>query len=274
MVDKLANRMIVNVLGVPGILLLIGLGGYYFAIFVSIVMLIALYEFYLINRIKQANPNIWFGFTITLLAALYYFFIPLLNMYQCLTIIISLIIFALITELFRRKPNPTHNLTSTLAGILYIPILLGTLIALRNWDTANATHITYAVFISVWICDSAAYAAGKLWGKKKIYPEVSPNKTVVGTVGGIFGAFLSIIILNQIGFLGIQFSWTHILIFTVIIGVFGQTGDFIESLFKRDAGIKDSGKLLMGHGGVLDRFDSLIIASPLIFIFVNQIFQY
>ncbi|MFC1550165.1 phosphatidate cytidylyltransferase [Candidatus Neomarinimicrobiota bacterium] len=274
MVDKLANRMIVNVLGVPGILLLIGLGSYYFALFILIVMIIALYEFYLINRIKQANPNIWYGLTITILIALYYFFIPLLNMYQSLSIIISLIIIAMITELFRRKPNSTHNLTSTLAGILYVPVLLGTLIALRNWDTANGAHITYAVFISVWICDSVAYAAGKLWGKKKIYPEVSPNKTVVGTVGGIFGALFTIVVLNQIGFLGILFSWTHILIFTLIIGVFGQTGDFVESLFKRDAGIKDSGKLLMGHGGVLDRFDSLLLASPLTFIFVNQIFQY
>ena len=111
-----------------------------------------------------------------------------------------------------------------------------------------------------------------IFGKKKIYPRVSPNKTVVGSIAGVFGALITVYILNTIGFIGIPLTWPKIVIFTVIIGFFGQAGDFVESLFKRDMGVKDSGKMLKGHGGVMDRFDSLIFASPLVFIFVKQVF--
>jgi phosphatidate cytidylyltransferase len=271
MTDKLSNRMLVNVLGIPGILAVIYFGGYLFGMFITVVMVIALYEFYSLLRIKEVKPLIWLGEIATLLIATYYFFIPTLSPMEVITLIIGLIMLGLLSELFRKVPNPTMNLSVTFMGILYIPFLLGTLIALRNWDSAHGTNLTFSTFLSIWICDTAAYFAGKKFGKKKIYPHVSPNKTVVGSVAGVFGALITVYILNMIGFIGINLNWTNIVIFTVIIGFFGQTGDFVESLFKRDMGVKDSGKMLKGHGGVLDRFDSLIFASPLVLIFVNQV---
>jgi phosphatidate cytidylyltransferase len=171
--------------------------------------------------------------------------------------------------MFRNKPNPTENFNITVGGILYIPLLLGTLIGIRNFDTANTTNFTFALFIGIWICDSAAFVGGKYFGKKKIYPRVSPNKTVVGSVAGLIFSFITFIFLNEIGFIKFDLNITQIGILSIITGIFGQAGDFAESLFKRDANVKDSGWLLLGHGGVLDRFDSLIIASPLVYIFLN-----
>ena len=110
-----------------------------------------------------------------------------------------------------------------------------------------------------------------LWGKKKLIERVSPKKTVVGFVGGIVGSFVSFYLMNMNGFIQYDLSLVNIIILTLIVGVCGQLGDFVESMFKRDAGVKDSGKLLLGHGGVLDRFDSLIFTSPLVFIFVSYL---
>jgi phosphatidate cytidylyltransferase len=264
-----ANRSIVSTLGIPGILLFIWLGDIWFALFMVTVMLLALYEYYQIAKLKDANPIIWIGLLASLLIALFYYYQPEIDLIYVFSIIVAFIMVALFIELFRKKTNPTENFNITVGGILYIPLLVGTLIGIRNFDASNATNFTFALFISIWICDSAAYIAGKKFGKKKIYPRVSPNKTVVGSIAGLIFAFITYIVMDKIGFIKFDLDITQITILSIISGVFGQTGDFVESLFKRDANVKDSGALLLGHGGVLDRFDSLIIASPLVYIFLN-----
>jgi phosphatidate cytidylyltransferase len=261
--------MLVNVLGIPGILALIWLGKIYFALFVTIVMLIALYEFYALQQTKELSPIIWIGLLTTLFIGFFYYFRPGLTAPQLVLITIGLILLTLVIELFRNRPHPTWNVAVTLMGVLYIPILLGALIGVRTWDSAHQGHVTFSVIIAIWICDTAAYFVGRKWGRKKIFVRVSPKKTVIGSVAGVMGAFLTYVVMKEIHFLGAAFSWTDVLVFTIITGIFGQIGDFVESLIKRDVGVKDSGKLLMGHGGVLDRFDSLIFASPLAMIYLN-----
>ena len=264
-----ANRSIVSTLGIPEILLFIWLGGIWFAFFILAVMVLALYEFYQIAKLKNTYPIIWIGLLASLVIAYFYYYKPTINLIYFYSIIVALIMLVLFVELFRNKPNPTENIGITIGGILYIPLLVGALIGIRNFDSVNGTHFTFALFISIWICDSAAYIAGKKFGKKKIYPRVSPNKTVVGSVAGLIFAFITYIVMDKIGFIRFDLDILQITILAVISGVFGQAGDFVESLFKRDANVKDSGVLLLGHGGVLDRFDSLIIASPLVYIFLN-----
>ena len=264
-----SNRSIVSTLGIPGILLFIWLGDIWFALFMVAVMLLALFEYYQIAKLKEAQPIVWIGLLASLLIAYFYYYQPNIELIYIFSIIVAFIMVALFIELFSKKPNPTENFNITIGGILYIPLLVGTLIGIRNFDTANATHFTFALFISIWICDSAAYIGGKKFGKKKIYPSASPNKTVVGSVAGLIFAFITYIVMDKIGFIKFDLDITQITILSVISGIFGQTGDFVESLFKRDAKVKDSGVLLLGHGGVLDRFDSLIIASPLVYIFLN-----
>lgn len=263
------NRSIVSTLGIPGILLFIWLGGIWFAFFILAVMLLALFEYYQMAKLKNTHPIIWAGLLASVIIAYLYYYQPNIELIYVFSIIITFVIVILFIELFRKKPNPTENFNITIGGILYIPLLVGTLIRIRNFDTAHATNFTFALFVSIWICDSAAYIAGKKFGKKKIYPSASPNKTVVGSVAGLIFSFITYIVLDKIGFIKFDLNIVQITILSIISGIFGQTGDFVESLFKRDANVKDSGALLLGHGGVLDRFDSLIIASPLVYIFLN-----
>ncbi len=263
------NRSIVSTLGIPGILLFIWLGGIWFAFFILAVMLLALFEYYQLAKLKNTHPIIWAGLLASVIIAYFYYYQPNIELIYVFSIIITFVIVILFIELFRKKPNPTENFNITIGGILYIPLLVGTLIGIRNFDTAHATNFTFALFVSIWICDSAAYIAGKKFGKKKIYPSASPNKTVVGSVAGLIFSFITYIVLDKIGFIKFDLDIVQITILSIISGIFGQTGDFVESLFKRDANVKDSGSLLLGHGGVLDRFDSLIIASPLVYIFLN-----
>ena len=105
-------------------------------------------------------------------------------------------------------------------------------------------------------------------GNKKLIERVSPKKTVVGFIGGIVGSFISLYVMNHMDFIYNSLTIIDIIILSFIVGVVGQLGDFVQSMFKRDAGVKDSGKLLLGHGGVLDRFDSLIFTSPSFLVFV------
>ena len=124
------------------------------------------------------------------------------------------------------------------------------------------------MLVSVWICDSFAYTFGKLFGKKKLIERLSPKKTILGFCAGIVGAFLTIYYLNYTSAIDYNLSLLSVAVFSLIIGVFGQWGDIAESMFKRDANLKDSGSILLGHGGFLDRCDSLIFTSPLVLLYV------
>jgi len=151
---------------------------------------------------------------------------------------------------------------------LYISVTLGTLILLRQADSLNGTMFTAAVILAVWLCDSACMGAGILWGKTKIIPWASPKKSVQGSIAGLGTSFAVYIIFKTANIGGLQLSWTDVAVFSLIAGFIGQIGDFMESWMKRQAGVKDSGSFLRGHGGVLDRFDSMIFAAPLSYIYL------
>ena len=261
------NRLPITLLGIPSVIYLLTIGGFYFSVFVTVVICLALIEFYNFKK-DDTTPNSIVGIGLSLLVCYFYSQFPYLNDGIVLPIILSIIVIYLLCEMLSFNKNPLNNISITLSGVIYISVLLGAMIALRNWDSMNGSNFTFSMIISVWICDSAAYTFGMLWGKKKLIERISPKKTIVGFIGGILGAFISFYVMNQLGFVHHSLSFLHIIILTIIIGVFGQLGDFVESMFKRDAGVKDSGKLLLGHGGVLDRFDSLIFTSPLVLIFV------
>jgi len=132
------------------------------------------------------------------------------------------------------------------------------LIETRN---SGLEYIIFALLI-VWTTDSGAYFIGRKIGKKKLWPEISPNKTVEGFVGGIISAVVFACIMQMI--YPIASSWLVLIVITVVASIFGQMGDLVESAIKRHYGVKDSGKLLPGHGGILDRFDSLLFVLPLL----------
>ncbi len=265
------GRNLINALGIPGWLFLIWKGGLYYTIFILICCVLALGEFYSIMEKKGAKPLRWFGMGATVFIADYYHVQPIATGHQMLGGIILVIILIMLIELFSNNKNATLNIASTFAGILFVPVLLGTAIDLRQFDLLMNTNLTFALTLSVWACDSSAFIFGTLFGKKKIMPSVSPKKSWVGSISGAITSLLILYVFHNQGLLGDYFSLKDAMVIGLISGVFGQFGDFIESLLKRDVGVKDSGSLLAGHGGVLDRFDSLIFACPIAYLYVHFI---
>ena len=265
------NRTLINVIGIPAILYLLWRGGLGFALFIFLVMIIGLDEFYRMNTNERQSPVKLTGYIFTVLMSAYYFWLPAITLLQGLSFLACFIIITLFIEMGRDIPNPTRNMGITVLGIMYVPVLLGSVIALRNLDTIYSTYFTVSMVVAIWICDSVAYIFGMKWGQKKIFPRVSPNKSWVGSIAGLVSTFIVFYVLRGQGILP-DLTILDVAVFSIITGFFGQVGDFAESLLKRDVGVKDSGKLLLGHGGVLDRFDSITFASPLTFAYITLIY--
>ncbi len=219
--------------------------------------------------------------------------VPLPSMSQAL-LILSLVFLPLLllVELFRNKPGAIGNIAATFAGVGYVSLFFGSLIGLRELFVPGDFPISayfpvygpdvpqgvvdtvyrwggltvLAVFVAIWVCDSAAYFVGRAWGRHKLFPRVSPNKSWEGAIAGFVAAVLVFLAARS---LLPYLTLVSALVCGTIIGVFGQLGDLVESLLKRDAGVKDSSALIPGHGGVLDRFDSLLFVAPLIFVYLD-----
>jgi phosphatidate cytidylyltransferase len=152
-----------------------------------------------------------------------------------------------------------ERMSFTFLGIFLIPWNMAYLVNIR--DIANiGIYLTYMLFITVWLCDTAAYAVGKFFGKHKLSPAISPKKTWEGAIAGLITAILVSVWLKSLFKLDITVFQAAML--GVSVGIAGQISDLVESILKRGSGVKDSSSLLPGHGGVLDRFDSYILLAP------------
>jgi len=169
----------------------------------------------------------------------------------------------LLTLTVVKKNKVTFNQVSyILLGALYVGFGFSFMLETRFIE--NGLTLTLLVIIATWTSDSGAYFTGKKFGKRKLWPEISPKKTIEGAIGGVIFAIIASLIYNY--FVGITDYILLIIWEGLIISVIGQIGDLVESALKRGRGIKDSGTILPGHGGVLDRFDSLIFVFPVLHI--------
>ncbi len=172
--------------------------------------------------------------------------------------------FMTITELFLKSTKPFVNLALWLFGLIYCmsPVLL--LSHLAGNPTNYKPFIALAPFLLIWTNDTMAYLTGRALGRTPFFPRISPKKTWEGTIGGVvFTVALAALIGPKLGGWSQQ-GW---IVAALIVGVFGTLGDLAESMLKRSVGVKDSGSIMPGHGGFLDRFDSFIFAMPLIWVF-------
>jgi phosphatidate cytidylyltransferase len=154
----------------------------------------------------------------------------------------------------------------TLAGILYMGWMLGHYVALRELDQGKEWVIF--VFFSTFACDTAAFFVGRAWGRRPLAPTISPGKTWEGAVGGFMAALAAALILYtllDVAGLSLPISYAQAVLLGCLIGLFAQIGDLSESLLKRRAGVKDSGSLIPGHGGILDRIDSLVFTGVVVY---------
>jgi phosphatidate cytidylyltransferase len=249
--NELTKRILVALVGIPAIVILIFLGDWYFFILVLLISLVAQLEFYDMQIKKKFQPQRING----IIAGVLLLLGIQTGEWQSIGIgVVFVLMFILAFEMFRHHDNVSINVGITLVGILYIPLFLGTLIYTKSYVDDRFINIQYAGFkyimmilITIWICDTFAYAFGKLFGKHKLYEIVK-------------------------SFNILPLSWVSAVIIGFTVGVIGQMGDLIESWFKRDAGVKDSSSILPGHGGMLDRFDSLLFLSPSLFILTILLF--
>lgn len=162
------------------------------------------------------------------------------------------------------------SLGNSLIGQLYIAVPLALAIRLTLVADPFSSMTQYngllllAIFIFIWVNDTGAYLVGSRWGKRRLAPSISPKKSVEGSIGGLLLVLLSAVILRLL--LLPELSWLSILLIAAVVAIFGTIGDLFESSLKRQAGVKDSGKLIPGHGGILDRIDSLLLAVPAVYL--------
>ena len=270
---EISLRILVAIFGVPLILFLIYRGGLYFFAFVVIVSLAGQWEMYTILKHKNTKPQRIAGL-IAALAVLVLIQFGAGALIKILLALVFLYIFA--AEMFYNRGSSNLNISSTLLGIFYPVLFLAALLYLRlhaadlfPGGEQSAPWFIIFIMISIWICDTFAYFFGKNFGRHKLFKRVSPNKSIEGAVAGVLGAVLVFFLARWTALLPVSASFA--LVAGLITGIIGQLGDLVESWFKRDAGIKDSSALLPGHGGMLDRFDSLLFVSPafLIFYFIR-----
>ena len=261
--NKKQSRLLVNVLGIPLLLSAIYFGGIYFQCLIFVAIVMSTFELNAMCIKKDIQIQLPTIFLFHLYLFLTHFIDPL-NM----EVLILSLIFILSFEVFRNKSNPIENIAITILAMIWIGIFMNCLVIIRNMGEIGI-EMTFIMFLSVWICDSAAFIFGSKFGKSKILPNISPNKTWLGTISGI----LSVFCLLFIYFTFINKYQTILLpvALTLIFAIIGQIGDFVESMIKRQFQVKDSGTSLRGHGGFLDRMDSLMLAAPTFYLFLKYI---
>ena len=233
-------------------LTLVVIGKLPFIILVYLLATIALYELLKMKEISILSIPGFFSM-IFLWTLLFPYSITFFNKIEfALVVVLLLLAYTVITKNRFTFDDVGFILLST----LYIGVGFYYLIETRM---AGLSYIFLTLFV-IWATDSGAYFIGKAFGKRKLWPEISPNKTIEGAIGGILSAFV-VGIIYQLCF-EIHDSLIIVVFISIFISIFGQIGDLVESAFKRHYIVKDSGHLLPGHGGILDRFDSLIFVLP------------
>jgi len=243
---------------------------YVFAVVFTIFLLLTLFEFYKISENIGYEPSTKIGLISGFLLFIIFFFaanhvIP--QKYIFLSILIPLV--TLLPDLFDKRKNGFKNSMITIAGIIYIalPFSLLSFILFPGIEADSQFYpwILIGIFIIIWMYDSMAYVFGSWLGKHKICERISPKKSWEGLIGGAVFAVITSVVISKFFH---ELSLTDWIVIALLIVSFGTSGDFFESKLKREAGVKDSGSILPGHGGMLDRFDTVLFAVPVIFVWI------
>ncbi len=175
----------------------------------------------------------------------------------------------LVYQLFFKKEIKFLNERSKLGvTIRYVIFSMCFLVLLPFYENSFHPYLMISILSIIWVNDSFAFLIGKNFGKHKLFPSVSPKKTIEGFFGGLVFSLLAALFISKFN---LDFSMLNWLIIAVLVSSLGTTGDLVESKFKRQAGLKDSGNIMPGHGGILDRLDSLLFAAPFVYLYINYI---
>lgn len=268
--SNLATRIAVGVVTVPALALVAWVGGLAFVALVALIVALGLVEFYRMAEAKDGRPLVWLGVVggVALCLAA-----RLGAGSVLLTLWVGVV---LVGTLFTRgRQEALAAVATTLAGLLWVGWLGSHLVLLRELpevlgsDYRGGAAYVWLTFALTWSSDTAAYAAGTAWGRHRLLERVSPKKSVEGAVGGVCGCLLACAVAREwfAPFLAGRDVW----VLGLAVGVVSQMGDFVESMVKRDAGVKDASSTIPGHGGVLDRFDSMLFSAPLVYLYLRHV---
>lgn len=267
------KRIISGIIGIIAAVIIINQGGLLFLATISILTIIGMLEFYRMVGVRDIKPfrvtGVISGLILVIFAYLYN------NIPNTITSILPVLIFTLfltfVVQLLKNgTENAILNVSTTFFGIFYLGGLFAHVILLRQIDIPGIPGI-YAVYFALtctWSTDTCAYFLGKTFGKRPLAPQISPNKTMAGFLGGILGSVTAGLIFS----VATVFNPYKAVIIAFIIGIVGQLGDLFESAMKRDAEVKDSGDVIPGHGGILDRFDSGLFTLALTYYLIHLLF--
>ncbi|CAM3067579.1 phosphatidate cytidylyltransferase [Streptobacillus ratti] len=301
------SRLFVIILALPLLIYILLSGEISFLVFNVVVIAVALHEFYVIlknkGNIVYYKTGILIGMFLPIFIyyrediSFFFRYAKILNK-ESITfdvggyIIFAMLLIAIMQILSSRIKNSTNELMLTLFGIIYVPLFSSYMVSIRE-GLYNGRIILLYSFFSIWAADTFAYIVGMLIGgkifKKRLSEKISPKKSIEGFFGGILGVFIVTLYFEYIyNFLVNILSYFKILtyvekidkvlisqniiklfILSILIAIFSVLGDLFESKFKREFGVKDSGTILMGHGGFLDRFDSALFVLPIVYYFIK-----
>lgn len=241
---------------------------YTFSLLFLFFTLVGLWEFYSISSLGDNLPQklygVFLGLSLFVLSTLKSMgIIP----FSYFIMLIPLLYLIFVLELFRKNKNPFRNVAFTFLGVIYVAIpfsllnFVSTSSLLGNYEP----RILIGILLILWGSDTGAYLVGSKFGKRKLFERISPKKSWEGFLGGALLSSIAAVVDSRLFPVLELHQW---LVISFIVVIMGTLGDLVESLFKRSKNIKDSGTLLPGHGGILDRFDSLLLATPYIFAYL------
>ncbi len=263
--SNIVVRTLTGIIIVVAILGSIVLGKYYFGALFLIFTILGAFEFFQMLEKSEIIAQKYFG---TVLASILYtllFLVAIKAISAMYLIAVVLLVFVIpIRELYRTDSNiPLPNIATTLFGIVYVAVPFGLMNFMFYYGSVGEKietfHLLFAFFVILWTSDTFAYLTGTKFGKNRLFKRISPKKSWEGSIGGaIFALFAAF--LFSLWFTEMNLSlWLG---YAMVIVVAGTYGDLVESMFKRSLFLKDSGNILPGHGGILDRFDAVFLAVP------------
>lgn len=257
-------RVLTVLVAVPIVVVCVYFGGLPFLVLVLLLALASINEFYNMTKAREFNPAYWVGNFFTIFFIVFAYYALKKNWEPAHSAILTgAVLVTLGAGLFLKREKDTMvDVALTVLGMIYIGWFYSYLLFIRALSEYGA--YLFFLMVVIWANDITAYLVGKLLGRHKLFPSVSPGKTVEGSMAGLLFCLVSASVFGYYA----GFDLTHSLILGAIIGIVAQIGDLIESLIKRDAGVKDSSSLIPGHGGILDRMDSFILAAPVYYYYL------
>lgn len=269
----LMKRVLTAIVGALAAGYIINYGQWVYASAVAILALLAWREF--CQMFSKTNITLWSG--IGLVGILILLGCAWLgNSGEIIMLVFAITLLILVRTVVFPNTFNIVNASITLLGILYIGLSFSYLLLLRfsntSYDMSSifgnlsiGTAFLWITFLGTWANDTFAFFVGSRFGRHKLCPQVSPGKTIEGAIGGVVGSIIIVCLVGNF----FNLSFLHSLMVGLLIGIVGPLGDLTESAIKRFTGVKDSGKLLPGHGGVLDRFDSIMFAVPTVYYYLH-----